>query len=130
MGKNEISAYKTIIFLLFVILFILLCDLEFSREPYIKDYIFSKKYNEDKTLKVTLKIKSFNTLPVYCKFVTKEKESEYIEVKNNKCSYDVKTDKYKIILKYNKNLEVEYKKNINIDKVLSIKINKKKNISQ
>lgn len=126
MKKNKVNVIKTIIFLLFVILFILLCNLEFNRAPYIKDYFFNEKYNEDKTLKVTLKLKTFNTLPVYCKFVTKDGESEFIEAKNNKCSYNVKTDNYKIILKYNRNLEVEYKKDINIDKVISIKINKKK----
>ena len=41
MGKNRINAIKTIIFLLFVILFIFICNLEFNKEPYIKDYIFS-----------------------------------------------------------------------------------------
>ena len=89
MKKNKVNVIKTIIFLLFVILFILLCNLEFNRAPYIKDYIFNEKYNEDKTLKVTLKLKTFNTLPVYCKFVTKDGESEFIEAKNNKCSYNV-----------------------------------------
>lgn len=126
MGKNKVTAIKSIIFLLFVILFILICNLEFNKEPYIKDYIFSEKYNEDKTLKVTLKLKTYNTIPVYCKFITKDNESEFIEAKGNKCSYNVITNKYKIILKYNNDKEVEYKKNINIDNVISIKINKKR----
>ena len=126
MGKKKTTIIKLIIFLLFIILIILISNLEYNRKPYIKDYIFNEKYNEDKSLKVTLKIKSFNSNPVYCKFESKDDKSDYIEVKNNKCSYNVRTNKYKITLKYNKNLEAVYKKNINIDKVISIKINKKK----
>ena len=124
--NRRVIAIKLIIFLLILMIVVLISDMEYNKEPYIKSYDFSEEYNEDKTLNVTLNIKTYNLNKVYCKFVSSDNESDYIEAKNNKCSYDVKTDKYKIILKYNDIYEVEYEKDINIDKVISIVINKKR----
>lgn len=124
--NKKVIAIKLIIFLLILMIIVLISDMEYNRKPYIKSYNFSDKYNEDKSLKVTLNLKTYNLNKVYCKFITGDEESDFIEAKNNQCSYNVRTAKYKIILKYNDIYEAEYEKDINIDKVISIKINKKK----
>ena len=124
--NKKVIAIKLIIFLLILMIVVLISDMEYNRKPYVKSYNFSDKYNEDKSLKVTLNLKTYNLNKVYCKFITGYEESDFIEAKNNQCSYNVRTAKYKIILKYNDIYEAEYEKDINIDKVISIKINKKK----
>ena len=123
---KKVTAVKILIILLSILTLLLFQLYEYNKEPYIKKYIMANKYNEDKTMKVTLNIKKFSTNKVYCKFILDKDESKWIEAKNNKCSYNIKTGKYIIRLKYNKDREVDYSKKFDIDGILGIKINKTK----
>ena len=119
------SKQKRIIILiaLLLILLVLLFHLQlYNKEPFILKYKYANNYNLDKTLNVTLKLKTYNTNKIYCKFVSDE-DSGWIKAVNNECTYPIKTGDYKIELKYNKDRIVEYDKKFNIDKVISIKIN-------
>ena len=123
MKLNNKQKHIVVLIALLSILLVLLFHLEiYNKEPYISKYDFSEKYNDDKTLDVTLKLKTYNTNKVYCKFISNE-ESEWILAKNNKCTYGIRTGDYTIKIKYNKEMLVEYEKSFNIDKVISIKIN-------
>ena len=97
----------------------------YNKEPVIIKYDYAEKYNEDKTLNVSLKLQTFNTNKVYCKFISDE-ESKWILANNRTCTYPIKTGKYKIKIKYNKDLIAEYEKDFNIDKVISIEIKDKR----
>lgn len=124
-NKNNIVAIW-IITLLFITIILLLINQEYNREPTISKVVYGNKYNVDRTRKVTLKIKSHNSNNVYCQFEDDKISSDWILVKNDKCSYNVKTYKYKINLKYNGNQIASYNKDFNIDGILGIKINNKK----
>ena len=122
--KNNRNKLIIVLIILLSILLVLLFNLSlYNKEPVIKKYNYANHYNDDKTLDVTLDLKSYNNNPIYCKFVTGEEESEWIKTNHKKCTYGIKTGEYTIILKYNKKEIVEYKKKFNIDKVISIKIN-------
>lgn len=113
------------IFILIIILSILLVLFLYLRlynkQPYILGYEYSKDYNIDKTLNVTLNLKTYNHNKIYCNFISDE-ESGWILADNKKCTYPVKTGKYKIKIKYNNNKIVEFDKEFNIDNIISIKI--------
>ncbi len=120
---NKRQKHIIILIALLSVILVLLFRLEvYNKEPSISKYDFATKYNEDKTLDVTLNLKTYNNNKVYCKFISGE-ESEWILAQNKQCTYPIKTGNYKIKLKYNKNQEVEYEKSFNIDKIISIKIN-------
>lgn len=123
--KNNIVAFMTILLLCFTI-FLLLVNEEYNREPIIRNIKYANHFNSDKTRKVTLSIKRFNSNDIYCQFEDDEVSSNWIKVKNDKCSYDVKTYKYRINLKYNDNKIVSYNKNLKIDGIAGILINNKK----
>lgn len=125
MKKNNLVAI-VIIALLFLTIILLLALQEYNKEPTIEGIKYENKFNEDKTRKVTLDIKKHNKNKVYCQFVDDTKSSDWILVKKNKCSYNVKTFSYKVNLKYNDNKIVTYDKSFDIDGILGIKINNKK----
>ena len=120
-SNNKKKRIIILIALFLVVLVLLFLLFLYNKEPSIIDYKYSKKYNEDKTLNVTLNLRTYNKNKVYCKFLSDE-DSGWILAENNKCTYPVKTGKYKIELKYNKNKTVKYNENFNIDNVISIKI--------
>ena len=123
MKLNNKQKHIIALIVLLSILLVLLFRLEiYNKEPVILKYDFKKEYNEDKSLDVILKLKTYNTNKIYCKFISDE-ESKWVLAKNNKCEYPIRTGKYTIKIKYNKDKIVEYKKEFNIDKVISIKIN-------
>ena len=116
--------YILILIISLFIQLILLFYLElYNKEPIISKINYAKKYNEDKTLNVTLNFKSYNNNTIYCKFILDDEESTWISTKNKKCTYGIKTGDYTIKVKYNKKEIVEYKESFNIDRVLDIKIN-------
>ena len=120
-SNNKKKRIIILIALFLVVLVLLFLLFLYNKEPSIIDYKYSKKYNEDKTLNVTLNLRTYNKNKLYCKFLSDE-DSGWILAENNKCTYPVKTGKYKIELKYNKNKTVKYNENFNIDNVISIKI--------
>ena len=120
--KNKRSRIIFLIILLSILLVLLFYLRFYNTAPSIIDYKYSKKYNEDKTLNVTLKLKTYNKNKIYCKFISDE-DSGWLLAENNKCTYPIKTGKYKIELKYNNDKIVKIDKKFNIDKVLSIKLN-------
>ena len=95
--------------------------------PTIKSITYADSYNEDRSRKATLKIKKRNSKPVYCVFKYGDEVSKKIKVKNNKCSYNVVTDAYKVELEYNNGKTITYDEEFNIDGLLGFKlVNKKK----
>ena len=119
---------KKCILLIVLVLLVLVLTIFFNfykLKPTVYDYIYSKEYNEDKTLNVTLKLRTFNNDNIYCKFVSDE-ESEWILSKNKECTYGIKTGEYIIKLKNDNNKIKELKKKFNIDNILSININDKR----
>ena len=118
--KNIIAIW--LIAMLFFNIILLLINQEYNKEPSIISSKLANKYNEDRTRDITLKLKVHNSNNVYCQFVDDVKSSDWILVKNNKCTYRVKTYNYKINLKYNGNKIVTYDKKIKIDGILGIKI--------
>jgi len=123
--KNNVVAFMTILLLCFTI-FLLLVQEEYNKEPIIKSVKYANHFNEDRTRKITLNIKRYNSNDIYCQFEDDEVSSNWIKVKDDKCSYNVKTYKYNINLKYNDNKIVSYKKNIKIDGIAGINLNNKK----
>lgn len=124
-NKNNSVAILIIMLLCFLI-FLLLVNQEYNKAPSITKVDYKNKFNEDKTRTVTLSIDRHNGNDIYCQFVDDDNCSNWILVKNDKCSYNVKTNKYKINLKYNDNEIVSYSKDFNIDGILGININNKK----
>ena len=95
--------------------------------PTIKSITYADSYNEDRSRKATLKIKKRNSKPVYCVFKHGDEVSKKIKAKNNKCSYNVVTDTYKVELEYNNGKTITYDEEFNIDGLLGFKlVNKKK----
>ena len=123
--RNSVIAFMTILLLCFTI-FLLLVHQEYNKEPSIKNIKYANAFNEDKTRKITLNIRRYNSNDIYCQFEDDKESSNWIKVKNDKCEYDAKTYNYKINLKYNNNQIVTYKKKINIDGIAGISINNKK----
>ena len=127
MKLNNKQKHIIALIVLLLVILVLLFRLEiYNKEPSITMVNYSNKYNEDKSLNVSLKLKTYNNNPIYCKFILNEEESEWILSNNNDCTYNIRTGKYKIKIKYNKNKIVEYEEDFNIDKVISIKINEKR----
>ena len=123
--KNRNAAICTI-GLLFLTIILLLLLQEYNTEPSISSFSYANKYNEDRTRKVTLNIKRHNNNNIYCQFEDDKKSSEWILVKKDKCSYNVKTYKYTVNLKYNGDQIISYEKAFKIDGILGIKFNNKK----
>lgn len=127
--KQKLNLKRKRILALIILLSIILVLLFFlelyNKEPVITKYDYSDEYNEDKTLDVNIRLRSFNNNKIYCKFVLDE-ESKWILAKNKTCTYPIKTGKYKIRIKYNKDQIVEYEEDFNIDKVISIDIKDKR----
>ncbi len=121
-NKKQRWIFIMIAFLL-ILLASLICVLIYNKEPKIVKYDFAEKYNEDKSLDVTINIKRYNNGKIYCKFISNDGKSKWISSENNKCKYSIRTGKYKIKLKYNQNKIAEYDKDFNIDKIISININ-------
>ena len=120
---NKRKKIALVLISILVILIVLLFGIKlYNKEPIISKYEYAKNYNEDKTLNVTLNIKTYSNKNIYCKFISDE-ESKWILANNKKCTYPIKTGNYSIKIRYNKDKVVEYKKKFNIDKVISIKIN-------
>ena len=95
--------------------------------PTIKKITYADSYNEDRSRKVTLKLKKRNSKPVYCVFKHGDETSEKILAKNNKCSYNVVTDLYKVDIEFNNGKHTTYEEEFNIDGLLGFKlVNKKK----
>ena len=116
--KNKNRIILIIIFLL--ILVILLMSLQkYNLPPEITNVIYNKDYNKDKTKNVSLEIKRHNLNNVYCKFESSIDSSDWIKVIDGKCTNKVKTNKYKITLKYNGKLTIDYEKEFDIDGVIS-----------
>ena len=125
MKKNNVVAI-TIIILLVITIFLILNLHEYNMAPSILSIKYANKFNDNKTRQVTLNIKRHNINKIYCQFVDNEKSSTWILVKDDKCSYDVKTFTYKINLKYNGKEIVTYNQDFDIDGILGIKITNKK----
>ena len=70
--KNKRSRIIFLIILLSILLVLLFYLRFYNTAPSIIDYKYSKKYNEDKTLNVTLKLKTYNKNKIYCKFISDE----------------------------------------------------------
>lgn len=115
-----------IISLLFITIILLLLNQEYNTEPSIIDIKYANKYNEDRTRNVDIVIKKHNNNNIYCQFIDDEKKSDWILSKDYKCTYGVKTKKYKINIKYNGNKIVTYEKDLKIDGILGINFNNKK----
>lgn len=127
MKLNKKQKHIVLLIVLLSILLVLLFNLSLiNKEPVIIKYDYANHYNEDKTLDVTISLKNYNNNPLYCKFVLGDEESEWIKTNHKKCTYNIKTGKYSIKIKYNKDKIIEYKKDFNIDKVINIKINEKR----
>lgn len=124
--KKNIVVAKILLFIIFIVFLLLLFYFFFLSKPYVEKYSISKEYNQDKTVDVALTINSFNKKNIFCKFKTKNNESDYIKVKNNKCTSSITTGDYKIIIKYDNDKKVIYNKHFNIDKVISIDIKDKR----
>lgn len=119
--KNKIVYFM--IFLLCIIIVLLLFLEDYNTAPTITKVYYKNEYNIDKTRDVFIKIKRHNKNNIYCKFIDeKNNESDYLLASNNRCTYSIKTGKYKIIIKYNGNKKVSYEKKFDIDDILSIKI--------
>ena len=123
--KNNVVAFMTILLLCFTI-FLLLVHQEYNKEPSIKSIKYANHFNDDKTRKVTLNIKRYNSNDIYCQFEDDKESTNWIKVKDDKCAYDAKTYNYTINLKYNDNQIVTYKKKIKIDGIAGVKLNNKK----
>lgn len=121
--NNKQKIAFVLIDLLLILIVLLFCFYIYNKKPEIIKYDFKDTYNEDKSLDVTLVLKTYISKNIYCKFITEKDESEWISSEKGKCTYPVNTGKYTIKIKYNKDKIVEYKKDFNIDKVISIKIN-------
>lgn len=120
MKKKKVLLAKLLILLLCIFIGIILYVRYYNTKPFIKDVKYSDKYNKDRSKDVTLFIKSYNSNPIYCKFIKGEEDSEYILVKNNKCTSSVIGGKYKIELMYNGDKEVIYDKEFNIDGIVDV----------
>ena len=127
MKFNNKQKHIILLIILLSILLVLLFNLSlYNKEPIITKYDYANHYNDDKTLDTTINLKSYNNNPMYCKFIINDEESKWIKTNHKKCTHGIKTGKYIIKIKYNKDKVVEYEKNFNIDKVISIKINDKR----
>ena len=125
MKKNNLVAVCAIS-LLFMTIFLLLLNYEYNKKPTIENIKYANSFNNDNTRKVTIKLMTHNNNNVYCQFIDDTKNSNYILAKNDKCSFNAKTYKYTINIKYNGDKVVTYKKKIDIDGIVGIKINNKK----
>ena len=126
MRKKKNTIIIWLIALLFITIILLLLNQEYNTEPSIIDIKYANKYNEDRTRNVYVEIKRHNNNNIYCKFEDDETKSDWILANDNKCTYGVKTKKYKISLKYNGNKIVTYNKDLKIDGILGINFNNKK----
>lgn len=123
MKLNNKQKHIIILIILLSIILILLFYLElYGKEPTIIRFDYADKYNEDKTLDVSVKLKSYNRNKMYCKFITDTEESKWVLSDNKVCTYPIKTGNYKIKIKFNKDRMVEYEEYFNIDKIISINI--------
>ena len=120
--KNKVVAFL-LIFLLFFTIGLLVFNKIYNLEPTVTKITYANKFNEDRSRKVTLKIKRHNSNPVYCKISSDEEESKWIKAKKNKCSFDVVSKKYKVDIKYNKNRTVSYDAYFKIDGILGFNFN-------
>ena len=119
--KKRNKILMLMIFVLALILLLLLLQ-DYNRKPEITDITYSDNYNEDKTKTVSLDLKNHNGNKIYCKFTSKDDSSDWIVAEKDVCSYNIKTGKYTITLKYNGNLKVEYKEEFDIDGIISFSI--------
>lgn len=120
--KNKIVSILLII-LLFITIGLLVFNKVYNLEPKVVKISYANKFNEDRSRKVSLKIKKYNRNPIYCKFILGDNESDWIKLKNGKCSYDVISDKYEVKIKYNNDRTVSYKAFFKIDDILGITFN-------
>ena len=124
--KKDRNIAILLIILLFITIGLLFVNYINNLPPTIEKITYGNKYFEDRSRKVTLKIHKRNLKAVFCQFIHGENISEKIPVKNGKCSYNVFTDSYKVVLEYSGNKSITYDKDFNIDGVLGIKFNHKK----
>jgi hypothetical protein len=122
MKRDRIVAI-ILIFLLLATIGLLSLNYTNNLPPTIEKITYGDKFNEDRSREVTLKIKKHNMKPVYCVFGHGKDKSEKILVKNNKCSYNVVTDSYKVYFVYNGDKEISYDQDFKIDGVLGVKFN-------
>jgi cell wall-associated NlpC family hydrolase len=120
--KNKIVSILLIV-LLFITIGLLVFNKVYNLEPKVTKITYANKFNEDRSRKVSLKIKKYNRNPVYCKFILGDTESDWIKLEKGKCSYDVISDKYEVKIKYNTNRFVSYKAFFKIDDILGITFN-------
>lgn len=115
-----------LIILLFTTIGLLLINYVNNLPPRIKSITYGNKFYEDRSRKVTIKLKNRNSKKVYCEFIRGDESSNKILVKNNKCSYNVFTDAYKVKFYYGNNNTIVYDEDFNIDGILGLKLNNKK----
>lgn len=120
--KNKRIAILLIFFLLSCII-LLLFNREYNMEPTITKIKYSNSFNENKSRDVSLFIKRHNKNKIYCQFDDGIEPSDWILVKNNKCTYGVVTKKYDVNIKYNGEKIVTYKKNFKIDDIIGVRFN-------
>ena len=117
--KNKIALL--LIFLLIIMILLILLQ-RYNRPPYIIDFSYSDKYNENKTKTVNVRIKNYSGNNIYCKFTNKDGSSKWVQAKDDICSYDVKTDDYEITIKYNGDLKTKFKEKFDIDGIIKFEI--------
>ena len=123
--KNKRIAIALIVLLIISIL-LLAYNYNYNRPPIINKIKYGDSFNEDKSRKVILDLKRKNKRKLYCRFNDGNNESEWILVKNNKCSYDVFSKEYSIDFKYEDNKITTYNEKFKIDGIAGIKFNNKK----
>ena len=100
MKFNKRQRHIILLIILLSILLVLLFNLSlYNKEPIITKYDYANRYNEDKTLDVTVNLKNHNNNPLYCKFIIGDEESKWIKTSHKKCTYNIKTGNYNIKIK-------------------------------
>ena len=120
--KDKITTILLII-LLFITIGLLINNKIYNMDPVIDKIIYANKFNEDKSRKVTVKLKRHNKTTILCKFLNDDGETSWIEAKNDKCSSNVVTGKYEVRIKLQNNKIISYYEDFKIDDILDIKFN-------
>ena len=118
MKKKNIYFWILIILMIIVIVTSVLF---LTRSPKITNIIFSEEISENETQVMTIEFTKYNPFKVQCKI----NDEEWIDSKDNKCVYEVKTGGYNIELKNLFNI-VSTTENVVINGIKSIALESEK----